>query len=211
MCRLAIYYDFSENKTLAVQLEIYDVCSAQKIYNVVSKIKRNWMQERNTIEEVLYLSTQRGYTIFHRNREESNVLSDIVIAHPTSIAMIRTLSYVLIMDTTYKTNKVQHATIRSYRDDSDREELHSGNSFYHLYFTFAMSNGYSSIINEGEPLVILTDRESGLMLNTHRSECVDKLTEMVKDEERQRTVLRANILCRSYGYQRVTVIWISYF
>ncbi|KAI5663233.1 hypothetical protein M9H77_22556 [Catharanthus roseus] len=68
MCRLAIYYDFSENKTLAVQSE-------------------------------------RGYTVFHRNCEESNVLSDIVVAHPTSIAMIRTWPYVLIMDTTYKTNK----------------------------------------------------------------------------------------------------------
>ncbi|KAI5663566.1 hypothetical protein M9H77_22889 [Catharanthus roseus] len=105
MCHLTIYYDFFENKTLAAQLEIYDVCSAQKIYNVVAKIKRNRMQERNTVEEVLCLSAERGYTVFHRNREENNVLSDIVVAHPTSIAMIRTWLYVLIMDTTYKTNK----------------------------------------------------------------------------------------------------------
>ncbi|KAI5648782.1 hypothetical protein M9H77_34787 [Catharanthus roseus] len=79
---------------------------AQKIYNVVVNIKRNRMQGRNTVEEVLYLSAQRGYTVFYRNREESNVLSDIVVARQTSIAMIRTWPYVLIMDTTYKTNKV---------------------------------------------------------------------------------------------------------
>ncbi|KAI5672264.1 hypothetical protein M9H77_12628 [Catharanthus roseus] len=72
MCRLAIYYDFSENKMLAAQLEIHDVCSAQKIYNIVAKITRNRMQGRNTVEEVLCLSTQKGYTIFHRNREENN-------------------------------------------------------------------------------------------------------------------------------------------
>ncbi|KAI5650607.1 hypothetical protein M9H77_36612 [Catharanthus roseus] len=179
---LAIYYDFSENKTLAAQLEIYDVCNAQKIYNVLAKIKRNWMQGKNTVEEVLCLSAQRAYTVFHRNREESNVLSDIVVAHPISIAMIRTWPYVLIMDTTYKTN--------NYRNDSDRKELRSGNSIYvHLYFTSTMSNGHGSIINEGEPLVILTDRESGLMPNV-----LAKLTKIVKDEERQRTVLRANIL-----------------
>ncbi|KAI5676293.1 hypothetical protein M9H77_07243 [Catharanthus roseus] len=85
-----------------------DVCcavSAQKIYNVVAKIKNNRMQGRNTVEEVLYISAQRGYTVFYRNHEKSNVLSDIIIAHPTSIAMIRTWPYVLIMDTTYKTNK----------------------------------------------------------------------------------------------------------
>ncbi|KAI5664906.1 hypothetical protein M9H77_24229 [Catharanthus roseus] len=63
------------------------------------------MQGRNTVEEVLCLSIQRGYTVFYRNREESNVFSDIVIAHPSSIAMIRTWIYILILDTTYKTNK----------------------------------------------------------------------------------------------------------
>ncbi|KAI5673945.1 hypothetical protein M9H77_14309 [Catharanthus roseus] len=77
---------------------------AQKIYNIVTKIK-NRMKGRNTVEEVLSLSAERGYTVFYRNYEESNVLSDIVVAHPTSIAMIRTWPYVLIMDTTYKTNK----------------------------------------------------------------------------------------------------------
>ncbi|KAI5671920.1 hypothetical protein M9H77_12284 [Catharanthus roseus] len=76
-----------------------------KIYNVIAKIKRNRMQGRNTIEEVLCLSAERDYTVFYRNGEESNVLSDIVVAHPTSIAMIRTRSYVLIMDTMHKTNK----------------------------------------------------------------------------------------------------------
>ncbi|KAI5680830.1 hypothetical protein M9H77_02057 [Catharanthus roseus] len=78
---------------------------SQKIFNVVAKIKRDWMQGRNTVEEVLHLSAERGYTVFYRNGEDSNVLSDIVVAHPTSIAMLRTWPYVLIMDTTYKTNK----------------------------------------------------------------------------------------------------------
>ncbi|KAI5662537.1 hypothetical protein M9H77_21860 [Catharanthus roseus] len=78
--------------------------SSQKIYNVVAKIKRNRMQGRNKVEEVLRLSAEKGYTIFYRNGEDNNVLSDIIVAHPTSIAMLRTWPYVLIMDTTYKTN-----------------------------------------------------------------------------------------------------------
>ncbi|KAI5677836.1 hypothetical protein M9H77_08786 [Catharanthus roseus] len=77
---------------------------SHKIYNVVAKIKRDRMQGRNTVEEVLRLSAERGYTVFYRNGEDSNVLSDIVVAHPTSIAMLRTWPYVLIMDRTYKTN-----------------------------------------------------------------------------------------------------------
>ncbi|KAI5656507.1 hypothetical protein M9H77_25300 [Catharanthus roseus] len=63
------------------------------------------MKGRNTVEKVLSLSVERDYTVFYRNREEINVLSDIDVAHLTSIAMIRTWPYVLIMDTTYKTNK----------------------------------------------------------------------------------------------------------
>ncbi|KAI5652728.1 hypothetical protein M9H77_29915 [Catharanthus roseus] len=62
------------------------------------------MQGRNTVDEVLRLSAEKGYTVFHRNREDSNVVNDIVVAHQTSIAIIRTWPHVLIMDTTYKTN-----------------------------------------------------------------------------------------------------------
>ncbi|KAI5674338.1 hypothetical protein M9H77_14702 [Catharanthus roseus] len=99
--------------------------NAQKIYNVVAKIKRNRMQGRNTVEEVLCLSAQRSYTVFHRNREESNVLSDIVVAHPTSIAMIRTWPYVLIMDTTYNMPLLEAIGMTPIG-----KELHSGNNFY---------------------------------------------------------------------------------
>ncbi|KAI5650419.1 hypothetical protein M9H77_36424 [Catharanthus roseus] len=47
-------------------------------YNVVAKIKKNRMQRRNTVEEVLYLSAQRSYTVFYRNCEESNVQYAII-------------------------------------------------------------------------------------------------------------------------------------
>ncbi|KAI5671411.1 hypothetical protein M9H77_11775 [Catharanthus roseus] len=67
--------------------------SSQKIYNVVAKIKKNRTQGRNTVEEVLCLSAIRDYTVFYRNREDSNMLSAIVFVHPTSIEMLRTWSY----------------------------------------------------------------------------------------------------------------------
>ncbi|KAI5683510.1 hypothetical protein M9H77_04738 [Catharanthus roseus] len=137
------------------------------------------MQGRNTVEEVLRLSAERGYTIFHRNREDSNVLSDIVVAHPTLIAMIRTWPYVLIMDKTYKTNKYNMPLLECVGMTLTGKNFAVATAFMcneqattyicflqqikHLYFTSAMSNGQGSVINEGEPLVILTDRESGLM------------------------------------------------
>ncbi|KAI5656375.1 hypothetical protein M9H77_25168 [Catharanthus roseus] len=116
--------------------------SAKKIYNVVAKIKKNRMQVRNTIEEVLCLSAQRGYTVFYKNYEDNNVLSDIVFAYPTSIEMMRTWSYVLIMDTHIKqTKKVQSATVGSGRNDPDwksnvlKTKWQSKPDFLHYLFT----------------------------------------------------------------------------
>ncbi|KAI5671635.1 hypothetical protein M9H77_11999 [Catharanthus roseus] len=116
--------------------------SVQKICNVVAKIKRNRMQRRNTVEEVLCLSAERDYTVFHRNREESNVLSDIVVAHPTLIAMIRTYNMSLL------------------------EAV--GMTLIGKNFTVAIG----SIINQGEPLVkleMLKTRGWGRGCNSGRS------------------------------------------
>ncbi|KAI5683194.1 hypothetical protein M9H77_04422 [Catharanthus roseus] len=55
--------------------------SAQKIYNAVAKIKKNRMQGRNTLGEVLCLSAERGYTVFYRNYEDNNTFSDILSLH----------------------------------------------------------------------------------------------------------------------------------
>ncbi|KAI5670789.1 hypothetical protein M9H77_11153 [Catharanthus roseus] len=87
------------------QIAMLKIGNAQKIYYVVAKIKKNRMQGQNTVKEIFCLSAKRDYTVFYRNREDSNMLSDIVISHPTSIEMLRMWPYVLIMDTTYKTNK----------------------------------------------------------------------------------------------------------
>ncbi|KAI5652273.1 hypothetical protein M9H77_29460 [Catharanthus roseus] len=60
---------------------------------------------KSHMSPLLCLSAIRDYTVFYRNCEDSNMLNDIVVAHPTSIEMLRTWPYVLIMYTTYKTNK----------------------------------------------------------------------------------------------------------
>ncbi|KAI5652621.1 hypothetical protein M9H77_29808 [Catharanthus roseus] len=62
---------------------------------------------RNTVEEVLCLNAIRDYTVSIEDREDSNMLSDIVVAHPTSIEMLKMWPY------------VHHATVGSGRDDPD--------------------------------------------------------------------------------------------
>ncbi|KAI5672004.1 hypothetical protein M9H77_12368 [Catharanthus roseus] len=118
-----------------------------KIYNVVAKIKKNMMQGQNMVEKVLCLCAQQGYTVFYRNCNDNNVLSDIVVAHPTSIQMMRTWSYVLIMDTTYKTNKWVIQQIK------------------HLYFSNAMSTDNQQDVNAHGPELIKDEEVASWFIN----------------------------------------------
>ncbi|KAI5652838.1 hypothetical protein M9H77_30025 [Catharanthus roseus] len=171
MCRLAIYYDFSENKTLAAQLKIYDVCSAQKIYNVVAKIKRNQMQGRNTVEEVLCLSAERGYTVFHRNCEERNILKSVG------------------MTPTGKNFTVAIVFMRNEQATTYRWVLQQ---IKHLYFISAMSNGQGSIINQGEPL--RTFCVEGVVINMSRHLVLKKIMDELKKAREMVEELGSNCL-----------------
>ncbi|KAI5661695.1 hypothetical protein M9H77_21018 [Catharanthus roseus] len=113
------------------------------------------------VEEVLRLSAERGYTIFHRNGEDSNGLSDIVVVHPTWITMIRMWPYVLIMDTTYKTNNYNMPLLECVGMIPTGKNFTVATAF--MCNEQATIYRWGSAINEGEPLVVLTDRESGLM------------------------------------------------
>ncbi|KAI5671101.1 hypothetical protein M9H77_11465 [Catharanthus roseus] len=126
--------------------KIYNICSTQKIYYVVAKIKRNQMQGRNTVEKVLCLSAQRGYTVFHeivRRATYNMPLLEVVGMTPTGKNF--TVATAFMCNEQATTYRWVFQQIR------------------HLYFTSVMSNGQGSIINEGEPLIILTDRERELI------------------------------------------------
>ncbi|KAI5648144.1 hypothetical protein M9H77_34149 [Catharanthus roseus] len=109
------------------------------------------------------------------------------------------------MDTTYKTNKYNMPLLEAVWMPPIGKNFTVATTFIcneqamtyrwvlqqikHLYITSAMSNGRGSILNEGEPLEILTDRESGLMPNV-----LAKLTEMVKDEKMAQRVWTSQVL-----------------
>ncbi|KAI5663166.1 hypothetical protein M9H77_22489 [Catharanthus roseus] len=155
MCHHVISYDFFENKMWVVL--------AQKIYNIVAKIKKNKMQGQNMIEEVLCLSAQRGYMVFYKKCDNNNILSDIVVA-PTSIQIMRMWPYILVMDMTYKTNKYNMPLLE-------------------IVGMTPMGNEQDGSAHE--PCVSITNRESGLMPviqeKAHRSERIDKTN---RDDER---------------------------
>ncbi|KAI5658071.1 hypothetical protein M9H77_26864 [Catharanthus roseus] len=95
-------------------------------------MKKKRMHGHNMVEEVFYLSAQRGYKVFYRSCDENNILSNIFGAYLTSIQMMRTWPHILIIDTTYKTNKYNmpllearhQLDLRTRSASSDTKELH---------------------------------------------------------------------------------------
>ncbi|KAI5654311.1 hypothetical protein M9H77_31498 [Catharanthus roseus] len=141
-------------------------CACTEIYNVVAKIKKNRMQGRNIVAEVLCLSAQRGYTVFYRNGDDSNILSDIVIAHQTSIAMIRTWPYVLIMDTTYETNMLRHT-----------------DGYFNKSSTYMFHQLCQLATNQFLMMDVFSKSYHMLCRRHIDQNVLAKLTEMIKDEE----------------------------
>ncbi|KAI5650488.1 hypothetical protein M9H77_36493 [Catharanthus roseus] len=137
---------------------------AQKIYNVVAKIKKNRIQGRNTVDEVLCLSAIWDYTIFYRNREDRNMLNDIVVAHLTSIEVYNMpLLEVVGMTPTGKNFTVASAFMRNEQATTYRWVLQQ---IKHLYFSNTMSTENQEDVCETMPKNVLT-----------------KLTELIKNEE----------------------------
>ncbi|XP_026395487.1 uncharacterized protein LOC113290157 isoform X2 [Papaver somniferum] len=79
--------------------------SARTIYNKRSSIKRQEAEKMSVMEQVVKLSTQYHYMVWHRKDEKTNELKDIVWAHPESTLLAKCFPSVLIIDCTYKTNR----------------------------------------------------------------------------------------------------------
>ncbi|XP_074277212.1 uncharacterized protein LOC141600854 [Silene latifolia] len=70
------------------------------------------MGERNTAQQMLALAVAAKYVHFYEiSSEESKELTHIFMAHPEAIKLFRAYPYVVLMDSTYKTNIYQNPLI----------------------------------------------------------------------------------------------------
>ena len=80
------------------------VSSLKNIYNIRYKFKVEEKEGRSVLQQLMKCLHDNGYQQWHRREGETNVVSDILYAHPQSINLLRLFPYVLVMDCTYKTN-----------------------------------------------------------------------------------------------------------
>ena len=75
-----------------------------QIYNVRQSIGKEEIDGTTPLQHYLYMATDHNYVVW-TDLDSEGKLIQLLIANPTSILMIRTWPYVVLIDTTYKTNK----------------------------------------------------------------------------------------------------------
>ncbi|XP_074277818.1 uncharacterized protein LOC141601432 [Silene latifolia] len=78
--------------------------SSTQLYNETRKIKKEVMGEGNTAQQMLALAVEAKYVHWHE-------LTHIFMAHPEAIKLFRAYPYVVLMDSTYKTNVYKNPLI----------------------------------------------------------------------------------------------------
>lgn len=90
----------------SVQLEDPDnVTSIRQVYNTGLKIRMEQAEGRSPLQQALHTLTERGYYINTRRSQDSDEVIDFFISHPDSRHLLNMFPYVIVMDSTYKTNK----------------------------------------------------------------------------------------------------------
>ena len=82
------------------------ISSIRTLYNAKAKMKREALEFRTITQDVLHTLQQRNYFYASRRSETDNTtLEDLMFTHPESRHLLHLFPYVIVMDTTYKTNR----------------------------------------------------------------------------------------------------------
>ncbi|GAU37191.1 hypothetical protein TSUD_30560 [Trifolium subterraneum] len=140
----------------------------KQIYNARQRFKTDVRGELSELQHLLKCCETHKY--FHKCRKigDSTTIQDIFWAHPESIKLFNTFPTVLMMDSTYKTNKYKMSLFEIVGVTSTEESYNVGFAYIanekEDNFVWALETCKSLLISkETFPKVIVTDRDKSLM------------------------------------------------
>ena len=87
------------------QADANSVTSSRSLENTLNKLAVEERGNRTMTQDTLHHLRERGYYYeFRRSPDDDNVLNDLFLAHPDGIRLLNKYPYVVVMDSTYKTN-----------------------------------------------------------------------------------------------------------
>ncbi|XP_028122576.1 uncharacterized protein LOC114319718 [Camellia sinensis] len=137
------------------------IYKARQRYKVAEKAGRSQMQQ------LLGQLAMNKYIEWHRSCADTETVTDLFFAHPTSLNLLRAFPKVLLMDCTYKTNRYRLPLLEIVGVTST--DVTFSIAFAYLqyekedYYTWALGLLRSVMDENTLPSVIVTDRELTLM------------------------------------------------
>ncbi|XP_026419240.1 uncharacterized protein LOC113315145 [Papaver somniferum] len=89
-----------------------NVSAMKTVENASAAIKLTEVEGKSAMQQVLGLLLKHHYVEWHRRDEKSDELKDIFWAHPESLQLVLGFHSVLIVDSTYKTNRFGSPLLR---------------------------------------------------------------------------------------------------
>ncbi|XP_038680255.1 protein FAR1-RELATED SEQUENCE 4-like [Tripterygium wilfordii] len=144
-----------------------NVSTIKTIYNARQKYRVAEKVGKSQMRQLLHKLSEHEYIYFYRANDETNELQDLFFPHPRSLDILPAFPFVLLMDSTYKTNRFRMPLFEIVGVTSTEKTfsvafvlLQSENEDN---YTWALSCLRSMIDQCLLPRVILTDRELALM------------------------------------------------
>ncbi|XP_074288318.1 uncharacterized protein LOC141613478 [Silene latifolia] len=82
-----------------------------QIYSAVNKFRREVRGTRNTARQMLAVAVASNYVEWHKTDSETKELTHVFMAHPKAVKLFRAYPHVVLIDSTYKTNKYKIALV----------------------------------------------------------------------------------------------------
>lgn len=144
-----------------------DNATRRHVYNYRDQIRKLGFEDRDVVGQFHHLAVESNYVHWHRANPDTNEVTHVFMAHPTSIQLLRSFPWLIGIDVTYKTNKYKMALVEivgmtptnknfliAYAIMKDESESSYAWALEKLRLMF----GY-----DVQPTAIVTDRELGLM------------------------------------------------
>ncbi|KAJ1439897.1 MULE transposase domain [Sesbania bispinosa] len=145
-----------------------NVTTIKQIYNAQHAFRSALWGPRTELQNLMKLMDRDNYVYWHRRHEDSDVVRDIVWTHPDAMKLLNIFHIVLIIDTTYKTNKYKLPLLEVVGVTST--ELTFSVAFAYIEqeksdnFMWVLEKIRSVIlVPDVSPEVIVTDRDIALM------------------------------------------------
>ncbi|XP_074300781.1 protein FAR1-RELATED SEQUENCE 4-like [Silene latifolia] len=85
--------------------------TSTQIYSAVNKFRREVRGTRNTARQMLAVAVASNYVEWHKTDPETEELTHVFMAHPEAVKLFRAYPHVVLIDSTYKTNKYKIALV----------------------------------------------------------------------------------------------------